>query len=338
MNVLLGIILIFLIFVFVFFLFFATTKVCHKTCLECNDGSAFSCTKCNLPLFLHNGQCISSCPEGYIFSHESSLCEKCPIQCQTCESMTKCIDCAPNFNKILETNECVLACPYKYYADSYGICRLCDPSCATCNNPEICLSCPLENHSFLSSNGKCISKSCMPNEFILFDPQKNQIECKECDKKCAECIGDGPLNCTKCAFGFFELKTSSNLTIQCKTCSELNFGLYLSNSGKCEGIFSSVKKQKEICGDGINLGKLECDDGNLNDNDGCNKNCHIEEGYECNKQMNGPDICSIIKPLEANMEIVKGNIIRITFKRPVVSPISGIFLIVLIINKKALNY
>ena len=35
----------------------------------------------------------------------------------------------------------------------------------------------------------------------------------------------------------------------------------------------------EICGDGINLGFHECDDGNLIDPDGCNSSCKIEIGY-----------------------------------------------------------
>lgn len=38
----------------------------------------------------------------------------------------------------------------------------------------------------------------------------------------------------------------------------------------------------EICGDGLNLGKYECDDGNLNAGDGCDENCLKEEGFSCN--------------------------------------------------------
>lgn len=36
----------------------------------------------------------------------------------------------------------------------------------------------------------------------------------------------------------------------------------------------------EICGDGLNVGVWECDDGNLRDYDGCTEYCAIEDGWE----------------------------------------------------------
>lgn len=33
---------------------------------------------------------------------------------------------------------------------------------------------------------------------------------------------------------------------------------------------------QEICGDGLNLGYYECDDGNLVSGDGCDSNCNKE--------------------------------------------------------------
>lgn len=37
----------------------------------------------------------------------------------------------------------------------------------------------------------------------------------------------------------------------------------------------------EICGDGRNMGKLLCDDGNNFNNDGCDAFCTVEKGFEC---------------------------------------------------------
>ena len=37
----------------------------------------------------------------------------------------------------------------------------------------------------------------------------------------------------------------------------------------------------EVCGDGLNYGIFECDDGNLDDGDGCSSVCSIEPGYQC---------------------------------------------------------
>lgn len=35
------------------------------------------------------------------------------------------------------------------------------------------------------------------------------------------------------------------------------------------------------CGDGVLIKSEECDDNNLENLDGCSKECKIEEGYEC---------------------------------------------------------
>jgi len=37
----------------------------------------------------------------------------------------------------------------------------------------------------------------------------------------------------------------------------------------------------EICGDGFNMYQYECDDGNLNNYDGCNDQCEVENGWQC---------------------------------------------------------
>jgi cysteine-rich repeat protein len=46
-----------------------------------------------------------------------------------------------------------------------------------------------------------------------------------------------------------------------------------------------------LCGDGINLETLECDDGNLLNTDGCSDECEIEEGYYCEHPVGGRDAC-----------------------------------------------
>ena len=37
----------------------------------------------------------------------------------------------------------------------------------------------------------------------------------------------------------------------------------------------------EVCGDGLNYGIFQCDDGNRDDGDGCSSDCTIEAGYSC---------------------------------------------------------
>lgn len=38
---------------------------------------------------------------------------------------------------------------------------------------------------------------------------------------------------------------------------------------------------KSVCGDGIKAVDEECDDGNLKNQDGCNKNCLKDCGWKC---------------------------------------------------------
>ena len=71
----------------------------------------------------------------------------------------------------------------------------------------------------------------------------------------------------------------------------------------------------EICGDGLNLGHHECDDGNTFDGDGCSSQCKVESGYKCYAQNKGPDICKDITPLTATIKVIQGNAIAINFNK-----------------------
>ena len=52
---------------------------------------------------------------------------------------------------------------------------------------------------------------------------------------------------------------------------------------------------EEICGDGLNMGRYECDDGNTINGDGCNNDCQTEPGWSCSGgSPTGPDTCTTI--------------------------------------------
>ena len=60
---------------------------------------------------------------------------------------------------------------------------------------------------------------------------------------------------------------------------------------------------REVCGDGFNVGELECDDGNSFNEDGCSSDCMVEECYTCSggNELNKDtcvDICSPICNIE----------------------------------------
>ena len=80
----------------------------------------------------------------------------------------------------------------------------------------------------------------------------------------------------------------------------------------------------EICGDGINLGHFQCDDGNTESGDGCDSNCNVENGYECYRtDSSQPDICEDNSNPEATISLEEGGILVIRFSKPVRSTLSS---------------
>ena len=71
----------------------------------------------------------------------------------------------------------------------------------------------------------------------------------------------------------------------------------------------------EICGDGLDFGKLECDDGNLLDDDGCNSTCEVEYGFECSGGTESqPDVCvDVLGPQIDEVRVSASNAVNVTF-------------------------
>lgn len=71
----------------------------------------------------------------------------------------------------------------------------------------------------------------------------------------------------------------------------------------------------------------ECDDGNLNDGDGCSRDCRVEENYECHRRSGEADVCRDVAPPEAAVEVLRKNRIMIYFNEPVFPSYSSISLL-----------
>lgn len=67
---------------------------------------------------------------------------------------------------------------------------------------------------------------------------------------------------------------------------------------------SAVKDLVVVCGDGVYMSLEGCDDGNLADGDGCDKNCTIESGYVCSKEISYKSVCTI--PQDATIQFLNG--------------------------------
>lgn len=81
---------------------------------------------------------------------------------------------------------------------------------------------------------------------------------------------------------------NGTVCIECKPTAILSQGTCSITCNAGYKFYHSSPFCREICGDGLNLGEFECDDGNLIDGDGCDKYCKKEPNAICsNSSTNG---------------------------------------------------
>jgi cysteine-rich repeat protein len=96
--------------------------------------------------------------------------------------------------------------------------------------------------------------------------------CDECHSSCQTCYGQYETDCFTCPRGrYLWIKETSSLDRFCLPCHPS--AMFYGPAGDC----------LERCGDGLNFGINECDDGNLDSGDGCSPECQIEEGWICSE-------------------------------------------------------
>eukprot|EP00037_Helgoeca_nana_P038094 m.18958 g.18958 ORF g.18958 m.18958 type:complete len:185 (-) comp9788_c1_seq1:281-835(-) len=61
----------------------STCRHCHQTCAECTDGQASSCTDCSDGRSLLQGQCVTTCGDGYFRDASDGVpkCAACDAEC-----------------------------------------------------------------------------------------------------------------------------------------------------------------------------------------------------------------------------------------------------------------
>jgi cysteine-rich repeat protein len=76
----------------------------------------------------------------------------------------------------------------------------------------------------------------------------------------------------------------------------------------------------EVCGDGKNFGNEMCDDGNLDDGDGCSSTCEVEPDYQCGGGYPYKrDTCQYIRTEIVEVKINQHNDLILKFSRPIQS-------------------
>eukprot|EP00826_Nyctotherus_ovalis_P047315 TRINITY_DN5429_c0_g1_i20.p1 TRINITY_DN5429_c0_g1~~TRINITY_DN5429_c0_g1_i20.p1 ORF type:complete len:529 (-),score=105.27 TRINITY_DN5429_c0_g1_i20:544-2130(-) len=235
-------------------------------------------------------------------------CEPCPKECDTCESEEVCITCAKSYYKMKD--ECVSApeCPDGTYPDDISRqCRGCSKVCLTCygGSTKDCRECNFEEgYGRYNEKDECHLVNCAEQTYVHVDTASKAVVCLPCDEACAGCKGESSANCTSCGEGYAVMSSAANGTVLCKECPA---GYALRENDKC----------KEICGDGLNMGEYECDDGNVANGDGCSAECTVEEGFACYTRANEPDKCLDIVPPKASLSVRKGTLLTVTFNEDV---------------------
>ncbi|KAL4435521.1 hypothetical protein ABPG74_020297 [Tetrahymena malaccensis] len=254
---------------------------CKNNCSSCDVNLV--CQVCISKFYLHQGNCLSSCPSGY-YPNKYNICQPCLSifnNCQKCSDV-ECLSCDNRSDyKYLDINktQCLQQCSVGQFNDSRNQCLTCQNNCATCdqNNPQICKSCDPNNsygNIFLTENGNCVNKC--PSEFYA---DANNI-CQRCNVKYANCKECNTQFCLQCdanyCLNFDNILLSSTCEAPNPVCS----------SNTCSNIVNCIFCQNDKC--------LACSQNYFLLEDKCSQcvNPGFPSKYFINYQKQTCDLCS----------------------------------------------
>jgi len=291
-----------------------TALACHESCEKCFNLASDGCVSCKEGRYLHGNQCLTQCPSG--FYPDFKECLPCSSSCVICNSGDNCIACADYYYKSNNICKSIDDCYDGTYGDrETSTCKECSEACIGCTgrNNDQCSECNYIKGYRRDQSGACQVVSCTEGSYVEIDKESKVISCASCPNNCKSC--DNSQSCIECKSNTIA-KSTQNGTI-CETCS---VGYY-SEKGKCKGIIQY--NHVEICGDGLNLGQNECDDGNKVDGDGCSSDCRIEYGFECKSYPNSPDICIDVLAPTGIVKFKSITIISVIFSEPILLKVSS---------------
>lgn len=209
-------------------------KIPH--CLECDNTSATTCTKCDGLTYLEtDGTCVENCKKGE-YADENRVCRPCPDHCDVCPNGSSCTTCEEKYLMMPDTT-CVDGCPPGYYDDGEGHCIKCtqdecvhcpNGTCTECKEPKpyledgVCKAAcekiswiddnkvchPCGDHCLVCDVNGCITCDVEHGWYLLEDGTctecldgylPEQSICKPCDPTCETCLEETS-TCTKCIF------------------------------------------------------------------------------------------------------------------------------------------
>ena len=225
------------------------------TCAKCTGPQSTNCESCKPDTFLHQGQCITSCPEGYWGDTSSWECKPCwssttsPVTCKTCNAggSSNCLSCNVGaFQYPMDSGSCLDVCPDGFYADnSDWKCKACystgvigKSACLTCFGPLAtnCKTCSAPATFYSPVDNSCVT-TC-PDGYYADNSDYPENQCRKCyqynpplnlDGTCATCDGPSSNRCLSCNSSQF-LDSTTNTCVN--TCPAGWWGDLTSNTCK----------------------------------------------------------------------------------------------------------
>lgn len=214
------------------------------TCATCYGSRDTNCLSCHDGSFLHQGQCINPCPDGYWSDTSVRECKPCwssttsPFSCKTCDAKydSNCLSCnIGTFQYPMGYGRCIDICPDGFYGDnSIWQCKPCYTStggsalpgkytCVTCYGPAAtnCKSCQIGTY-YSSIENICVT-SC-PDGYYADNSPYPYNQCRKCyqssppsnlDGTCATCYGPDSNQCYTCDSPLFFDATTGRCVSTC---------------------------------------------------------------------------------------------------------------------------
>ncbi|KAL4473929.1 hypothetical protein ABPG74_022793 [Tetrahymena malaccensis] len=191
-----------------------TCQQCLLPCLTCYKNDPLSCITCPQGKSLFVTTCVDSCPPNIsipsLDNNKNSICQPCPLPCQTCDLKKRCTSCISGFLFIADQQSCVNQCPDGYFLPSAtsNYCQRCGDVCKTCTQ----------------SSNNCLN--CIDGYYFSQDPVLGN-QCIACDSRCQTCTGPSNTQCINCSTQVGVITFNPQGTEYCtNTCDEV-LGYYM---------------------------------------------------------------------------------------------------------------
>jgi len=234
----------------------------------------------------HCGTCNTACSSGQRCSQGRCVDVTCLPPTSNCNGI--CVDLARDGVNgqcpMLSMPECVVPadCPADEMCDDAGACV----PIATCTDDT---DCPLAYRCDAFMTNVCEVPDCgmvgytyCRGGIACVDLNNNSTSCGVCGNACGigercengTCMTCPDPNCAAVGANCGVLSDGCGLSVDCGTCQVMG---ETCGGGGVPNVCGSTS----ICGDGMVTGSEACDDGDLQNGDGCSSTCQAESGWNC---------------------------------------------------------